>query len=38
VLKVQGGDKERLLPFVAAVVKEVEIGAGKISVDWDADW
>lgn len=38
VLKVQDGDKERLLPFVAAVVKEVEIGAGRIRVDWDADW
>lgn len=38
VLKVQDGDKERLLPFVAAVVKEVRIDAGRISVDWGADW
>jgi 16S rRNA processing protein RimM len=38
VLKVQEGDRERLLPFVAAVVREVNVGAGKISVDWDADW
>jgi 16S rRNA processing protein RimM len=38
VLKVNEGDKERLLPFVAAVVRNVDMGAGRISVDWDADW
>jgi 16S rRNA processing protein RimM len=38
VLKVQDGDKERLLPFVAAVVREVSLDAGRISVDWGADW
>ena len=38
VLKVQDGDKERLLPFVAAVVREVRVDAGRICVDWGADW
>ncbi|WP_153115273.1 ribosome maturation factor RimM [Rhodocyclus tenuis] len=32
------GEPERLLPFVAAVVLSVDIGAGCIRVDWEADW
>lgn len=32
------GDRERLLPFVhGAVVKEVDLAAREIRVDWDAD-
>lgn len=30
--------QERLLPFVQAVVKEVDRAAGVIRVDWQADW
>lgn len=29
---------ERLLPFVEAVVKQVDRAAGVIRVDWQADW
>jgi 16S rRNA processing protein RimM len=28
----------RLMPFVAAVVKEVDTAAGRIRVDWGTDW
>ena len=38
VLRVRTGDKERLLPFVAAVVKEVDLAGRKIRVDWASDW
>lgn len=38
VLKIQAGEQERLLPFVVAVVKAVDIGAGRISVEWELDW
>lgn len=38
VLKVQDGERERLLPFVGAVVKSVDIGMGKICADWELDW
>lgn len=30
--------KERLLPFVAAVVLDVDLAAQRIRVDWEADW
>jgi 16S rRNA processing protein RimM len=32
------GDKERLLPFVATVVLDVDLLARRIRVDWEADW
>lgn len=37
---VAGTDKpvERLIPFVAAVVKTVDRQAGRLSVDWDVQW
>jgi 16S rRNA processing protein RimM len=42
VLVVCDGDGElkceRLLPFVAQVVKQVDTVAGRIVVDWDRDW
>lgn len=34
--RVAGG--ERLLPFVAQVVKEVALTEGRIRVDWGQDW
>lgn len=38
VLRVQDGDRERLLPFVAQVVKLVDTARGLIRVEWSADW
>ena len=39
VLRISdGGDKERLLPFVAAVVLEVDLSARRVRVDWETDW
>ncbi len=31
------GERERLIPFGSAVVKEVDLAAGVIRVDWDAE-
>ncbi len=33
-----GQASERLLPFVAAVVLEVDLQAGRVRVDWELDW
>ena len=39
VLRVSDGDApERLLPFVASVVLDVDLGQRCIRVDWEADW
>jgi 16S rRNA processing protein RimM len=38
VLRVGEGKGERLLPFVAAVVKKVDLAARRIEVDWGLDW
>ena len=32
------GEAVRLLPWVAAVVKKVDLEAGCIEVEWEADW
>ena len=32
------GEKTRLVPWVAAVVKRVDLGAKLIEVEWGADW
>ncbi len=32
------GDRERLLPFVDAVVKRVDLDAGKLLVEWELDY
>jgi 16S rRNA processing protein RimM len=37
VLVVQG-DRERLIPFAGQVVKEVDLTAGSMIVDWDASF
>jgi 16S rRNA processing protein RimM len=37
VLVVQG-ERERLIPFVAAIVREVDIAQRVIRVDWGADY
>ena len=37
VLVVQG-DRERLVPFIADVIREVDTAAGVVRVEWDADY
>lgn len=32
------GDKTRLLPWVPAVVKKVDLSKRQIEVEWEADW
>ena len=32
------GERERLLPFIAPVIRQVDIAGGTIIVDWDADY
>jgi 16S rRNA processing protein RimM len=34
----EGEGKERLLPFVEAVIREVDVSGGRIRVDWELDW
>jgi len=42
VLEVVTGEgkerQERLIPFVAAYIKDVDLKAGEIRVEWEADW
>ncbi|WP_366141814.1 ribosome maturation factor RimM [Propionivibrio sp.] len=39
VLRVGSGEQaEQLLPFVAAVVLDVDLAAGTVRVDWEAHW
>lgn len=37
VMVVQG-ERERMLPFIAAVVLGVDLSQGLVTVDWDADF
>ena len=37
VLVVQG-ERERLIPFIADVIGEVDLEAGRMRVNWDADF
>jgi 16S rRNA processing protein RimM len=38
VMRVGAGKDERLVPFVPAVVRRVDLAAGRIEVDWALDW
>lgn len=38
VLQVRDGDEERLIPFVAAYVLDVDLPARTIRVEWGKDW
>jgi 16S rRNA processing protein RimM len=38
VMELAGTQRTRLLPWVSAVVKRVDLDAGRIEVDWGADW
>ena len=35
---VVDGERERLLPFISPVIRQVDIAGGRIVVDWDADF
>ena len=38
VLCMRDGERERLLPFVAQVMRSIDVQGGVIRVDWGADW
>ena len=38
VLVVKGGTGETLIPFIAGVIKAVQVAAGEIEVDWGEDY
>lgn len=38
VMVVVDGETKRLLPFVGHVVKDVDVAAGLMRVDWERDW
>lgn len=38
VMTLSDAGRERMLPFVAAVVRNVDLDARRIEVDWGADW
>jgi 16S rRNA processing protein RimM len=38
VMRVSEGKRERLLPFVATVIRAVDLAGGRIDVEWGADW
>ena len=38
VLRVLDGEVERLIPFVAAYVEEVDLSRKSLKVDWGSDW
>jgi len=38
VLRVVQGDDERLIPFVAAYIEDVDLPARRITVDWGLDY
>jgi 16S rRNA processing protein RimM len=38
ILRVVADGRERLIPFVAAVVGKVDLAEGRIEVDWGKDW
>jgi len=38
VLVVNEANKEALIPFLAAVIRKVDLAAGVIEVDWGEDW
>jgi 16S rRNA processing protein RimM len=38
VMRVAGAEGERLLPFIPQVVRDIDLGARRIHVDWGKDW
>jgi len=38
VLRVRGEDRDRLIPFVEAYVRETDVPGRSVRVDWDREW
>ena len=38
VMEVRGAEKKHLLPWVAAIVKTVDLESRRVVVDWGSDW
>ena len=38
ILRVVAGKDERLIPFVTAVIRTVDLANARIEVDWGKDW
>jgi len=38
VLRVVSGEIERLVPYVAHVIRDVDLAGGEIRVEWGLDW
>jgi 16S rRNA processing protein RimM len=38
VLVLRGEGRERLVPFIEAVVREVDLEGGRLVADWDPDF
>ncbi|HZD20592.1 MAG TPA: PRC-barrel domain-containing protein, partial [Burkholderiales bacterium] len=38
VMEVADSSRTRLIPWVSAIVMEVDLAARRITVDWGADW
>jgi ribosomal 30S subunit maturation factor RimM len=37
-MEVAGSSRVRLIPWVSAIVKQVDLEAKRIVVDWQAEW
>jgi 16S rRNA processing protein RimM len=35
---VLAGERERLIPFIAEVIRDVDLAAGVMRIEWDADY
>jgi 16S rRNA processing protein RimM len=38
VLEIEDGEAQRLIPFVGAYIKDVDLALRQIHVEWEADW
>lgn len=38
IAEIVDGERLRLVPWVSAIVKRVDLASGRIEVDWEADW
>lgn len=38
IMKIVAGEQERLIPFTAPIIQNVDTEAGRIIVDWGVDW
>jgi 16S rRNA processing protein RimM len=36
--EIADGKRVRLVPWVSAIVRQVDLTGGRIEVDWEADW